>query len=149
MELLGLVVIMLLYIIILYFINKNKATELVKDLMRYAQISINGADLKKEFVKSAVSEFISGNQTTLPLSRTVNKIVENKIDDINSYLRDYDKGLESEKSIMSDDGEYKLRLIFADGQELNLDKNSLDIILKKDYFYFDICHKGKPAIFCW
>ena len=50
---------------------------------------------------------------------------------------------------MSDDGEYKLRLIFADGQALNLDKNSLDIILKKDYFYFDICHKGKPAIFCW
>ena len=50
---------------------------------------------------------------------------------------------------MSDDGEYKLRLIFADCQELNLDKNSLDIILKKDYFYFDICHKGKPAIFCW
>ena len=82
MELLGLVVIMLLYIIILYFINKNKATELVKDLMRYAQISINGGDLKKEFVKSAVSEFISGNQTTLPLSKTVNKIVENKIDDI-------------------------------------------------------------------
>ena len=82
MELLGLVVIMLLYIIILYFINKNKATKLVKDLMRYAQISINGGDLKKEFVKSAVSEFISGNQTTLPLSKTVNKIVENKIDDI-------------------------------------------------------------------
>ena len=82
MELLGLVVIMLLYIIILYFINKNKATELIKDLMRYAQISINGGDLKKEFVKSAVSEFISGNQTTLPLSKTVNKIVENKIDDI-------------------------------------------------------------------
>ncbi len=82
MELLGLVVIMLLYIIILYFINKNKTTELIKDLMRYAQISINGGDLKKEFVKSAVSEFISGNQTTLPLSKTVNKIVENKIDDI-------------------------------------------------------------------
>ena len=35
---------------------------------------------------------------------------------------------------MSDDGEYKLRLIFADGQELNLDKNSLDIILKKIIF---------------
>ena len=82
MELLGLVVVILLYVIILYFINKNKATELVKDLMRYAQISINGGDLKKEFVKSAVSEFISGNQTTLPLSKTVNKIVENKIDDI-------------------------------------------------------------------
>lgn len=51
MELLGLVVIMLLYIIILYFINKNKATELVKDLMRYAQISINGGDLKKRICK--------------------------------------------------------------------------------------------------
>ena len=82
MELLGLVVVMLLYVIILYFINKNKATELVKDLMKYAQISINGGDLKKEFVKSAVSEFISGNQTTLPLSKTITKVVENKIDNI-------------------------------------------------------------------
>ena len=48
---------------------------------------------------------------------------------------------------MSDDGEYKLRLIFADGQALNLDKNSLDITLTKDYFYFDICHKGKPVYY--
>ena len=82
MELLGLILIVLLYIIILYFINKNKATELVKDLMRYAQISINSGDLKKEFVKSAVSEFISGNQTNLPLSKTITKVVENKIDSI-------------------------------------------------------------------
>ena len=82
MELLGLIVVILLYVIILYFINKNKATELVKDLMRYAQVSINSGDLKKEFVKSAVSEFISGNQTTLPLSKTITKVVENKIDDI-------------------------------------------------------------------
>ena len=82
MELLGLILIVLLYIIILYFINKNKATELVKDLMRYAQISIDGGDLKKEFVKSAVSEFISGNQTTLPLSKTITKVVESKIDSI-------------------------------------------------------------------
>ena len=37
---------------------------------------------------------------------------------------------------MFDDGEYKLRLIFADGQELNLNKNSLDIILKKRLFLF-------------
>ena len=52
MELLGLVVIMLLYIIMLYFINKNKTTELVKDLMRYAQISINGGEIKKNRVGS-------------------------------------------------------------------------------------------------
>ena len=38
-----------------------------------------------------------------------------------------------------------MRLIFADGQELNLDKNYLDIILKKDYF--DICHKGNPVYY--
>ena len=37
-----------------------------------------------------------------------------------------------------------MRLIFADGQKLNLDKNSLDITLTKKYFYFDICHKGNP-----
>ena len=48
---------------------------------------------------------------------------------------------------MSDDGEYKLKLIFADGQELNLDKNSLDIILKKNYFYFDMCHKENPVYY--
>ena len=82
MELLGLIVVILLYIIGLYAINKNRATELVKDLMRYAQVSIDGGDLKKEFVKSAVSEFISGNQTTLPLSKTITKVVENKIDNI-------------------------------------------------------------------
>ena len=50
--------------------------------MKYAQISIDGGDLKKEFVKSAVSEFISGNQTTLPLSKTITKVVESKIDSI-------------------------------------------------------------------
>ena len=82
MELLGLIVVILLYIIGLYAINKNRATELVKDLMRYAQVSIDGGDLKKEFVKSAVSEFISGNQTTLPLSKTITKVVESKIDSI-------------------------------------------------------------------
>lgn len=82
MELLGLIVVMLLYIIGLYAINKNKANNLVKDLMKYAQININSGDLKKEFVKSAVSEFISGNQTTLPLSKTITKVVESKIDNI-------------------------------------------------------------------
>ena len=78
---------------------------------------------------------------------TIKECNENRIDDINSYLNDYDKGLESEKSLMSDYGEYKLKLIFADGQKLNLDKNSLDITLNKDYFYFDICHKGNPVYY--
>ena len=92
---------------------------------------------------------ITDKEVMTSIVNTIKECNKNKIDDINNYLSDYDKGLESEKSLMSDNGEYKLRLIFADGQELNLDKNSLDIILKKDYFYFDICHKGKPAIFCW
>lgn len=52
------------------------------------------------------------------------------------------KEFTSEESLMSDYGEYELRFIFADGRELNLDNISLDISLKKDYFYFNICHKG-------
>lgn len=62
-------------------------------------------------------------------------------------LTDYEEGLSREKSLMSDYGEYELRLIFLDGQKLNIDKISLDISLKKDYFYFDICHKGNPIYY--
>ena len=94
---------------------------------------LNGTITDKEVINSIVN--------------TIKECNENKIDDINSYLSDYEKGLASENSLMSDYGEYKLRFIFADGQELNLDKNSLDITLKKDYFYFDICHKGYPICY--
>ena len=94
---------------------------------------LNGTITDKEVINSIVN--------------TIKECNENKIDDINSYLSDYEKGLASENSLMSDYGEYKLRLIFADGQKLNLDKNSLDITLKKDYFYFDICHKGNPVYY--
>ena len=90
---------------------------------------------------------ITNKEVITSIVNTIKECNENKIDDINSYLSDYDKGLESEKSLMSDDGEYKLRLIFADGQKLNLDKNSLALTLKKDYFYFDICHKGNPVYY--
>lgn len=90
---------------------------------------------------------ITDKEIITSIVNTIKGCNENKIDDISSYLSDYDKGLESEKSLMSDNGEYKLRLIFADGQALNLDKNSLDITLTKDYFYFDICHKGNPVYY--
>ncbi|MDE6385040.1 MAG: hypothetical protein K2L36_02710, partial [Eubacterium sp.] len=56
-------------------------------------------------------------------------------------LSDYEKGLTNVPPLMSDTGEYELQFIFADGQELNLDKISLDISLQKDFFYFNICHK--------
>ena len=57
-------------------------------------------------------------------------------------LSDYEKGLTSVPPLMSDSGEYELKFIFADGQELNPDKISLDISLQKDFFYFNIFHKG-------
>ena len=104
--------------------------------------NITGQDIRP-LLKGTITD----KKVITSIVNTIKECNENKIDDINSYLRDYDKGLESEKSLMSDDGEYKLRLIFADGQELNLDKNSLDITLKKDYFYFDICHKGNPVYY--
>lgn len=89
---------------------------------------------------------ITDKEVMTSIVNIIKECNENKLDDISSYLSDYDKG-ESKKSLMSDNGEYKLRLIFADGQALNLDKNSLDITLKKDYFYFDICHKENPVYY--
>ena len=101
--------------------------------------NITGQDIRP-LLKGTITD----KEVISSIVNTIKECNENKIDDINSYLNDYDKGLESEKSLMSDYGEYKLKLIFADGQKLNLDKNSLDITLNKDYFYFDICHKGNP-----
>ena len=98
-------------------------------------------------IRPLLTGTITDKKTISSIVNIIKKCNENKIDDIDSYLSDYDKGLESEKSLMSDYGEYKLRLIFADGQKLNLDKNSLDITLKTDYFYFDICHKGNPIYY--
>lgn len=77
---------------------------------------------------------ITDKEVISSIVTTIKECNENKNDDINSYLSDYDKGLASEESLMSDNGEYKLKLIFADGQELNLNKNSLDITLKKIIF---------------
>lgn len=90
---------------------------------------------------------ITDKEVISSIVNTIKECNENKMDDINRYSSDDDKGLEREKSLMSDDGEYKLRLLFADGQELNLDKNALDITLTKDYFYFDVCHKGNPVYY--
>ena len=73
---------MLLYIIGLYAINKNKANNLVKDLMKYAQVVFNDNSVKKDFVKSVTSELISDNNSGLPFSKTITKVVENKIDNI-------------------------------------------------------------------
>ena len=98
-------------------------------------------------IRPLLTGTITDKEVISSIINTIKECNENKIDDINSYLSDYDKGLASEKSLMSDYGEYKLRLIFADGQELNIDKNSLDIKLKKYYFYFDICHKGNPVYY--
>lgn len=106
-----------------------------------------GKNITDRGIRPLLKGTITDKEVITSIVNTIKECNENKIDNINSYLSDYDKGLESEKSLMSDDGEYKLRLIFADGQALNLDKNSLDITLKKDYFYFDICHKGNPVYY--
>lgn len=106
-----------------------------------------GENITDRDIRPLLKGTITDKEVIASIVNIIKECNENKIDDINSDLSDYDKGLESEKSLMSDDGEYKLRLIFADGQALNLDKNSLDLTLKKDCFYFDICHKGNPVYY--
>lgn len=106
-----------------------------------------GKNITDRGIRPLLIGTITDKETISSIVNTIKECNENKMDDINSYSSDDDKGLESEKSLMSDNGEYKLRLLFADGQKLNLDKNSLDITLTKDYFYFDICHKGNPIYY--
>ena len=106
-----------------------------------------GKNITDRGIRPLLKGTITDKEVISSIVTTIKECNENKNDDINGYLSDYDKGLASEESLMSDNGEYKLKLIFADGQALNLDKNSLDITLKKDYFYFDICHKGNPVYY--
>lgn len=61
--------------------------------------------------------------------------------DVSDYLYDYENGL-SQNKLMSEYGMYELHLVFADGQELKLDKNSLSISLQKGLYYFNICNSG-------
>lgn len=106
-----------------------------------------GENITDRDIRPLLIGTITDKEVMTSIVNTIKECNENKMDDIDSYSSDDDKGLESEKSLMSDDGEYKLRLLFADGQALNLDKNALDITLTKDYFYFDICHKGNPIYY--
>lgn len=106
-----------------------------------------GKNITDRGIRPLLKGTITDKEVISSIVTTIKECNENKNDDINGYLSDYGKGLASEESLMSDNGEYKLKLIFADGQELNLNKNSLDITLKKDYFYFDICHKGNPIYY--
>lgn len=106
-----------------------------------------GKNITDRGIRPLLKGTITDKEVISSIVTTIKECNENKNDDINGYLSDYDKGLASEESLMSDNGEYKLKLIFADGQELNLNKNSLDITLKKDYFYLDICHKGNPVYY--
>ncbi len=62
-------------------------------------------------------------------------------------LTDNENSLANDNQIMSENGEYELHLIFADGQDLKLNKNSLDISIKKDCFYFNICNKGNLILY--
>ena len=81
-----------------------------------------GENITDRDIRPLLKGTITDKEVISSIVTTIKECNENKIDDINSYLSDYDKGLASEESLMSDDGEYKLRLIFADGQALILIK---------------------------
>jgi len=74
-------------------------------------------------------------------------IISKNNNNVSTDSTDNKNSLTNENQIMSENGEYELHLIFADGHELNLDKNSLDIFIKKDYFYFNICNKGNLVLY--
>lgn len=79
--------------------------------------------------------------------QSIVNIISNKNNNVSDDLTDNENSPANENQIMSENGEYELHLIFADGQELKLNKNSLDISIKKDCFYFNICNKGNLVLY--
>ena len=82
MEVLLIIPFLLGYLVTLYFINKNKATKVVLELMKYAKEYLDSGEIKKEFVKETTKEILSSTLSSLPLSSTVNKVVESKVEQI-------------------------------------------------------------------
>ncbi|MDD6728237.1 MAG: hypothetical protein PUE08_03340 [Eubacteriales bacterium] len=73
----------------------------------------------------------------------------NRCDDktVNECLSDYEKGLSEKPELMSDNGEYELRIIFSDDKNFGIDESILRISVYKKFFNFQICEKGNTSCF--
>lgn len=81
-ELLGLVIVILIYILVLFCINKSRAEKLISDFMKFAQSNIIGGENKKDFVKFVSKALLEEATAKAPLSTVVNKVVEAQVDNI-------------------------------------------------------------------
>ena len=82
MEALLVIPFLLGYLVTMYLINKKKTIELVKHLMKYAQIYIEKGDLKKQFVTETAKEIIESTVSKAPLSKVVDKVISNQVENI-------------------------------------------------------------------
>lgn len=113
---------------------QNELYEYTIELPETDDITSQGV---RPFLRGVIKDKVTINSIIDILKRN-NKESKNTFGEV---LMDYENGSAGENLLMSDYGEYELRFIFADGLELNLDKNSLGVLLSKDCFYFNICHK--------
>lgn len=82
MEVLLIIPFLLGYLVTMYLINKKKTIELVKHLMKYAQIYLEKGDLKKQFVTETAKEIIESKVPKAPLSKVVDKVISNQVENI-------------------------------------------------------------------
>ena len=82
MEVLLIIPFLLGYLVTMYLINKQKTIELVKHLMKYAQIYLEKGDLKKQFVTETAKEIIESTVSKAPLSKVVDKVISNQVENI-------------------------------------------------------------------
>ena len=82
MEVLLIIPFLLGYLVTMYLINKKRTIELVKHLMKYAQIYIEKGDLKKQFVTETTKEIIESTVSKAPLSKVVDKVISNQVENI-------------------------------------------------------------------
>ncbi|MDE6124015.1 MAG: hypothetical protein K2G22_02155 [Eubacterium sp.] len=99
-------------------------------------------DITGQDIRPLLKGTIKDREVIKSITDILSKSNKESSDNLGTDLTDFEKGLTNVPPLMSDSGKYELKFIFADGQELNLDKISLDISLQRDFFYFNICHKG-------
>ncbi len=64
-----------------------------------------GKNITDRDIRPLLKGTITDKEVISSIVTTIKECNENKIDDINSYLSDYDKGLASEESLLSDNGD--------------------------------------------
>ncbi len=125
-------------------VNEVVAIEIWQDELYNYTIDLPEAE---DITEQGVRPLLVGTIKDKKQLQSILEIIANNNGVIDNNSSDCDKGSQDQNSLMSERGEYELHLVFANTQELNLNGVSLNITIKNNYFYFDVCNKENSLLF--